>query len=295
MKNNNDEYFEGFVEESNFKMNQEQQSKEIAYQKEFPSSPETMPATQSDSLLAMIERLAMSPEIDISKFEKMLDLQERVIDKASAMAYSAAMAHCQAEMPSVVKQGYNNHTESKYAKFENILEQTKPVYTKYGFALSFGTDISPIENHVRVTCDISHKEGHSKHFFQDLPIDNAGIGGKTNKTAMHGTASTFTYGRRYLFTMIFNIAVKDFDNDGNKQPVQVISKVQVDELKIMISATNSNEMMFCSVCKVPSLEEMPVEKFDKAMQLLKTKHSKQPAKPIQEQTNDEWLAGTPSN
>lgn len=234
---------------------------------------QNLPQAQPLNILSMIEGILTNPEVDVNKLEKIIDLQERMIDKASAQAFAAAMSSCQGEMPSVVKQGYNKHTDSKYAKFENILEQTKETYTKHGFALSFGTDVSTVEDHVRVTCDISHKEGHSKHFFQDLPIDSQGIGGKTNKTKMHGAGSTFTYGRRYIFTMIFNIAVKDSDNDGNAT-VETITPDQVKELTELVNNSESDLSFFCTYLKISKLEELYAINFDNAKQTLEKKIKK---------------------
>ena len=242
------------------------QSPTVIDQKPVISSP------AENNILSIIERVAMSPDADIDKLEKMLDLQERIIDKNSAQAFAAAMSLCQGEMPSVVKSAKNNQTHSTYAKFEDILEKSKPVYTKHGFALSFGTDQSPIENHIRITCDISHSQGHTKHFFQDLPIDNQGMGGKVNKTLIHGTASTFTYGRRYLFTMIFNIAVTDDDNDGNQiQQHPKINSEQVSILNDLINRTQTNQSLFNKFFKIEKIEDIYLAHFDQAKKMLESK------------------------
>ena len=166
------------------------------------------------NFIAALERVAINPDVDVLKMEKIMDLQERVLDKASKAAYSQAMCKCQADMPTVLRDSDNAQTRSKYAKFETVLMTTKPCYTSNGFALSFGTAISPVEDHIRITCDIMHIEGHSEFKFVDLPMDNKGMAGKVNKTDMHATASTYSYGERYLFCMIFNVTIADHDNDG---------------------------------------------------------------------------------
>ena len=110
----------------------------------------------------------------------------------------------------------NDQTGSPYARYESILNKAKPVYTNHGFALSFGTDSSPLESHIRITCSVTHEKGHSKDFFVDLPMDSTGIKGNVNKTQIHGTGSTYSYGKRYLITMIFNIEIANEDDDGVK-------------------------------------------------------------------------------
>lgn len=237
----------------------------------------SMPLTQespskADSMLTIIEKVAMSPDADISKLERMLDLQERIIDKNAAAAFAADMAACQADLPSVVKQARNDQTRSNFARFEDILETTRQTYTRHGFAISFGTAESPVEQHIRITCEITHKQGHSKDYFVDLPIDNAGMTGKVNKTLMHGTASTMTYGRRYLFCMIFNIALKDADNDGNTQQLpQAISVEQAAELKKLLQDTSSDVKAFCKAYRTDCVDNLSATMFNHAKKAIESK------------------------
>lgn len=171
---------------------------------------------QSDGMLAVLEKAASDPSCDVNKMQSILDMQERMFDKNAQIAFNKAMVECQKHMPSVVRDKTNQQTGTTYAAFETILHTVRPCYTKYGFSLSFGTDKSPVDGHIRVTCDTMHAEGHTKHDYVDLPIDNVGARGTVNKTAVHGTGSTYSYGKRYLLTMIFNIAIANHDDDAIK-------------------------------------------------------------------------------
>ena len=170
---------------------------------------------QNTGIIESIGRMAINPDVDVEKIGKLLDMQERVIDKQSKLEYNQAMAQCQADMPTVIKDTINQQTKSRYAQFETVLITTKPTYTANGFSISFGTDQSPLEHHIRVTCTVMHSGGHSENVFADLPLDIAGIKGNENKTKMHAMGSTFSYGKRYLFCMVFNIAIAEEDKDGN--------------------------------------------------------------------------------
>jgi hypothetical protein len=166
------------------------------------------------AMLSIIEKVALDPNVDVAKMEKMLDMQERIFDKNAEIAFNKAMVDCQQEMPEVIADAYNNQTNSKYATFENLIKQIKPIYTKHGFSLSFGEKSNAGEGMITVVCDVRHSEGHSKQYHSALPIDDRGIKGSVNKTGIHGTASAYSYAKRYLTTMIFNIAVADHDDDG---------------------------------------------------------------------------------
>lgn len=167
-----------------------------------------------NNLANIIEQAVANPEIDPDKMMKLLDVHERVFNKNAEISFNQAMVKCQEEMPTVVRDASNDQTRSKYAKFETIISTIKPTYTKHGFSLSFGTD-DAAEGHIRIVCDVMHSDGHSKRHHVDLPLDIAGIKGSVNKTGVHATASTHSYGKRYLVGMIFNIAQADQDDDGN--------------------------------------------------------------------------------
>ncbi len=166
------------------------------------------------TILGLVDKAIENPDFNADALEKLLDMQERVLDRDAKQAFNAAFVQCQATMPSIVKKTENAQTKSTYAKLEEINRYLIPHYTQHGFALSFGTENSPLDNHIRVTGELIHSGGHSKQFYYDSPHDGEGIAGKKNKTAAHARASALTYGQRYLTTIIFNVVVMA-DDDGN--------------------------------------------------------------------------------
>lgn len=167
-----------------------------------------------DAMLSIIEKVALDPNADVLKMEKMLDMQERIFDKNAEISFNKAMVACQEAMPVVTADANNTQTNSKYARFETLLKEIKPVYTSHGFSLSFGEIPTDKQDHICVSCDVLHSDGYSKQYQSTLPIDTKGIKGSVNKTGIHGTASAYSYAKRYLVTMIFNIAIQDQDDDG---------------------------------------------------------------------------------
>ncbi len=171
---------------------------------------------QEDKMLAIIEKVALDPNSDVDKMSKLLDVQERIFDKNAQISFSKAMVACQSEMPMVVATVVNTQTKSTYVKYEHLMAQIKPIYSKHGFALSFGEEMCSKKDNITISCDVSHLDGFSKKYEATLPIDSCGIKGSVNKTGIHATASAYTYAKRYLSTMIFNIAVADHDDDAVK-------------------------------------------------------------------------------
>jgi hypothetical protein len=165
--------------------------------------------------LSMIQ-MAIERGVNPDQLTKLFDLQERYEKNRAKEAFALAMNRAQAEMPVVVKDATNSATNSKYARLEKINSQIKPIYTKHGFSLSFGTEDCPYEHRIRIFADVWHIGGHCQRYQGDYPLDMTGPKGNVNKTELHAMGSTCSYGRRYLTLQIFNISVANEDNDGNK-------------------------------------------------------------------------------
>ncbi len=176
-----------------------------------PDKQELIVSEESSGILAVISRAATDPNIDIDKMERLLEMQTKLLERAAKEAYSRALAQTQAEIPVIRKDSHNPHTQSNYASFGAINSVLMPIYAKHGFSLSFGTNPSQIENHLQIFCNVSHEQGHTEHYSYDLPYDGTGLRGNANKSAIHASASTVSYGQRYLTTMIFNVATSDDD------------------------------------------------------------------------------------
>ena len=173
--------------------------------KAIPQNQALATVNTSDDMISMIGRVALDPNADVEKMNQLLDMQERIFDKNSERDFSTAMSECQSEIEPIARQAQADRFN--YAELGAILKKITPIYTHHGFALIFGNGESSREGWHRITCICTHRAGHSKTSWIDLPIDDAGKDGKTNKTKVQGVGSTNAYGRRYITCMIFNIAI----------------------------------------------------------------------------------------
>jgi hypothetical protein len=176
-----------------------------------------VPTVQDNTpdFLTVIERLTANPDVDVNKIQKILDMQEQILDRNEGRAFNASMTRAQNKIELVVAKSKNTQTGSNYAKLSNVLISAKPIYTSEGFSLMFYEGETSKENHKRTCVDIRHDGGCTKKRYIDLAIQTTGIAGKAMMTQIHGEGSTFSYGRRYLTCMIFNIPTGD-DDDGNE-------------------------------------------------------------------------------
>ena len=233
--------------------------------------------TQADFFTA-IERLAVNPDVDVAKIQQILDMQEQVLNRNARQAFNAAMTRAQSRIELVIKNRKNTQTNSTYADLTAILLEVKPIYTSEGFSLMFYEGETPKENHKRVYVDIMHEQGHTETRYGDFAIQTTGIAGKTMMTQIHGEASAFMYGRRNLTCMIFNIPTGD-DDDGNRagRLTSYVNEVQLSTIIDMINDLEVNEARFLQYLetesgrKIGSLEEIPADQYEVAMEALRAK------------------------
>jgi hypothetical protein len=191
--------------------------------------------SESSAIMSVIERVAMSENADISKLEKMLDMQERVLNRNAAQSYSADMAAMQSEMPRVFKLAEGHNTT--YARLEDINDAIRPALQKFGFCVTFRIDQQNMDS-VKVTAVCAHKLGHSENASLTLPLDKSG-----SKNAVQAIGSTVSYGKRYTLCALLNISTGD-DTNGFKLGSTQNEKPQITDegLKIALNKIMSGEL-----------------------------------------------------
>lgn len=226
-------------------------------------------ASDATAIIQMIERVALNPNVDIDKMERLLQMQERVLDRNEKQAFNEAMSSAQADMRPIAVDSVNPQTRSKYASYAALDRAMRPIYTKHGFALSFNTEGGAPEQCVRVICLVSHKDGHERKYQIDMPADGKGAKGGDVMSKTHATGSGMTYGQRYLLKLIFNIAVSaDDDGNGGRETGELLSQTQIGNLLALIKSTGANEQKFCAYMKVAGLNTMFAAQFDAAVAAL---------------------------
>jgi hypothetical protein len=212
------------------------------------------PVHDSTAIIQVIERAALNPEVDIDKMERLLQMQERVLDRQALMAYSAAMAAMQAELPSIAERGKGNN--GHYATLEDIVDTVRPILQKHGFAVSFR--IVTQERGIEVTGVLMHRDGHREETSMLLPADVSG-----NKNAVQAFGSSTSYGKRYVLCALLNITTRDQDDNGHAAaPVKRVTAFQAGQLKQLIAACPSATQEWF-VGKYGDAAQVPRSDFDK--------------------------------
>jgi hypothetical protein len=186
---------------------------------------ESMVPAESADAVQMFERLAKDPNASVEKIERLMALWERMEGRRAEAEFNAAMSSAQKGMRPVLADASNPQTKSRYASYGALDRAIRPIYTYHGFGLSFDTSDGAPPDHVRVVCHVTHGAGYSRLYHIDMPADGKGAKGGDVMTKTHAAGSAVTYGMRYLLKMIFNIAVGEDDDDGNRAGKKADDKI----------------------------------------------------------------------
>ncbi|WP_301585011.1 ERF family protein [Halomonas alkaliantarctica] len=218
------------------------------------ASLEAHPTADSTAIIQVIERAALNPDVDIDKMERLLQMQERVMDRQAMMAYNAAMAAMQTELPSIEERGQTNN--GCYATLEDIVDTVRPILQKHGFAVSFR--IQTQERGIQVTGVLMHKDGHREETSMLLPADMSG-----NKNAVQAFGSSTSYGKRYVLSALLNITTRGQDDNGNAAGgVRLVTPFQAGQIQRLISQCPATTQEWFSG-KYGSAVQVPQADFDK--------------------------------
>lgn len=228
----------------------------------------------------LIERLReISDAKDVVLAREILAMIRSEEDRASERSFNESMLAAQSAIPAIKRNSFNKHTKSWWAKLETISKIADPVIHKHGFSLSYGTETSPIPEHYRIICDVSHRDGHRRRYDLDVGMDSKGPKGEGNKSLAQGSISSTTYARRGLKCMIFDIVIDGMDNDGNApdprqatvidqtkgQQVDVCSDEQLAKVREAIEGNGVPEKTFLKHFEIEKVSQLPAADFQDAL------------------------------
>jgi hypothetical protein len=224
-----------------------------------------------ENLLSVISRAAADPNVDIDKLERLLQVQERVIERNARAAYYAALAEMQPELPVISERGIistdrGKTVQSTYALWEDVNEAIRPILAQHGFSLTF--KVRRTEGEIITTGVLAHREGHREETELSLPTDASG-----SKNAVQAVGSSTSYGKRYTAFALLNITSTGEDDDGQKGGApDPVDNVRHKLLNDLADAVGADKPKFCRHLKINSLKDLPAAKFDEAKRLLREKN-----------------------
>lgn len=240
------------------------------------------PEAEAAAFIALIERAARDKDIDVGKMQALLAMKKEILTEQRIAAFNRDFMQARMEMPRIKKDGSVEYPVDKtkpdgpkkkafdFAKYETIDKELRPIEIKHGFSRSFTTETRAAGGGIIVHCTLLHKDGHSKTASIPVPLDNSG-----GKNDLQGYGSSFSYGKRYTTTMIWDIVTEGEDDDGNAAFAGApIDDAQFAALQAVIDAHGIDTAKFCAHMKVESLRAITNKQYPKAMADLKAAAAK---------------------
>ena len=153
--------------------------------------------------------IAMDQNADIDKLTKLMELQERWEASEAKKAYVKAMSEFKRDIPRITKDKHVKYgnTEYDHASLANVVNTLSTALSDYGLSHSWST--SQDDGIIKVTCIITHKDGHSESVsLQGIP-DTSGA-----KNTIQAIGSTVSYLQRYTLLSATGAATSDMDDDA---------------------------------------------------------------------------------
>lgn len=230
----------------------------------------------ASGLLDIIGRAARDPSVDIDKMERLLAMQERVLERQAKADFTAAKLAMQPELPVITMKGriviHDKNDKSKvlqetpFPRFEDIHEAVMPILQRHGFDLKFKNTTSETGKPV-VTTILQHIGGHSDETEFELPMDTSG-----SKNNVQAVGSSTSYGKRYGTVAILNLRVHGEDDDAVEagKPA-AINDNQLKEILALLDEAEADKAKFCQLYGINSVPELPVARFAEAVEKINQK------------------------
>jgi len=183
-----------------------------------------LPGDSAATVLALINRVALDPDADVEKLDRVMALYERLNAKETELAYNAAKGRVLKKLADIkivknkpalyeIEKGKPQSgtcAAFKYAPLGEIDKHLRPLLAEEEMDLSYSDD--PLEGGcILIRGRLKHlPSGHYEDSFMPAPLDTTG-----GKSQVQAVGSTNSFLRRYVLCNIFNIVVVDDDDDGN--------------------------------------------------------------------------------
>lgn len=207
---------------------------------------------------------------DLSSVKEMLAMSRELAADQSRRAFDAALSAAKAEIPVIFKNknvdftSAKGRTQYRHEDLGEIARTVDPILAKHGLSYRFRTEQG--NGDVRVTCIVSHRDGHTE--------ENALVAGRDesgNKNNIQAVGSTITYLQRYTLKAALGLAASTDDDAKAAEPTKVISPDQLKKLLDLASEVGGDVPKLCAHFKVEALADLPAHRYAEAFGIVELK------------------------
>lgn len=246
-----------------------------------PVLVETPPAQQgeADGLLAVIARAASDPRVDVDKFERLLEMKEKMQQSTERREFNAAIASAKSEIGPIFKaqevdfvsKRTGGRTRYRYEDFAAVARAISAPLAAHGLSYRFRSEQKG--DILRVTCIVS-RGGYSEETSLQSPADMS-----DGKNSLQAIGSAVTYLQRYTLKLALGLAASA-DDDG-RAAGSIDDGDLVGELRSLIVEANDDPAEIGAYTQkvvdwlgAPSVEQMTPDQLRRAIAAVKVSISR---------------------
>jgi hypothetical protein len=171
-------------------------------------------AIEADKMHPMVVAAMRGGGLDTQSLRELMELQREWQRDNARAAYTRSMVELKSNLPAVLDRdkiiSYGK-TSFRFTTLSHAMEAVTPHLNDYGFSLTWIPTTS--DGMVRVTCRLTHIDGHYEETIMSAPPDTSG-----SKNPIQSIGSTQSYLERYTALALLGIATKDMP-DADDPPV----------------------------------------------------------------------------
>ena len=229
---------------------------------------EEMPQTQlavvplnTGELIRELVKGGLNAE-NVGGLERLVALAERQEARQAEKDSAAAFVALQSEMPRIFKTkavpDKNGNLKYKFAPYEYIMEQVKPLLQKHGFTITFSMGFN--EGRVIQSCTLQHTGGHSR---TNQFMARVGSGPPGSSEAQ-GDGAASTYAKRFALCDALALVIEN-DTDGRPDARNEGAPVTEDQalyLEDLVKQTKSDKAAFLKYAGASDYASIGSERFE---------------------------------
>ena len=225
----------------------------------------------AQEMISVIAEVAKDKDADISKMERLLEVQIKMMDRQAEIDFNQAFHALRSELPVIEQKGAIENKArmitSRYSRYEDLHAQINPLLHKHGFTFSHNTE--PHNNMMVIISTLSHIGGHNKSYKFVTPMDSS----NALKSPMQAARSTSSFGKRT--NLINALDITEATSESEVFNNQTISVDQAQELEEMVKNSGSDREKFLQYCGVENMLDVTLQKYAQAKNQLTAKLGKQ--------------------
>jgi hypothetical protein len=213
----------------------------------------------------------------VEQIEKLYEhMQAKDAERDFAVAFNAMQSEIKGVKATKPVPNRDGTVRYRFAPYEEIMEQVRPMLEKHGFSVAFSTDYA--EGRLVKSCTLRHVNGHSQTNKFAVRIGS----GPPNASESQADGAASTYAKRFALCDALNIIIET-DTDADPRSLgAAITTEQAEELQRRVIESESNEPAFLKFCGVapsnpPTLadyQKITANRYDAADEMLRRKEAR---------------------